>query len=337
MTKSNPLPVGVSDSQLADDFAQYFYNKVDILRKDLEPYPLYTPVPLNVPPFTASAEVDIPFVEKLIKNAKPTTCNLDPLPSSLVKTHCDIFAPVICKIINTSISTGKFHPLWKQAIVKPLLKKPQLDQNKKNYRPVSNLSFLSKLVEKAFLCRFSAHMDDHSLLPSYQSAYRAQHSTETLLVKLFNDVMHNMERKLVTPFAAIDLSAAFDTVNHNLLIEILEERFGVQGFMKKWISSYLSERSFKVSINDSYSRAIGVDFSVSQGSINGPVFFTCYSSSMNTCVTNDQSIIGYADDHSIYSTFKPGDTNSETSSMQDLTSTMAKVKMDAGSSFKDER
>lgn len=118
--------------------------------------------------FGSFSNVDVSTVSRLIQNAKPTTCTLDPLPSSLVKTHCDIFAPVFCKIINTSLSTGEFYSDWKQAIVKPLLKKSNLDHVKKNYRPVSNLSFLSKLVEKASLISFSKHMDNHGLLPSYQ-------------------------------------------------------------------------------------------------------------------------------------------------------------------------
>ena len=118
----------------------------------------------------------------------------------------------------------------------------------------------------------------------------------------------------------------FDTVNHQLFLEILEKRFDVHERTKEWVSSYLSGRKFKVSINKSYSDAFDVNFSVPQGSINGSVFFTCYSSSLNTCVTEDQTIIGYADDQSICTSFKPGVTASESTAIQGLTSTMATVK-----------
>ncbi|KAJ8039461.1 hypothetical protein HOLleu_17189 [Holothuria leucospilota] len=323
---SNPLPEGVSDEQLAEDFSKYFYNKVDVLRKDLDHYPLFIPPEVEVPAFGSFSNVDVSTVSSLIQNAKPTTCTLDPLPSSLVKTHCDIFPPVFCKIINTSLSTGEFHSDWKQAIVKPLLKKSNLDHVKKNYRPVSNLSFLSKLVEKASLISFSKHMDNHGLLPSYQSAYRAYHSTETLLVKLHNDIMCNMERKSLTPLVAMDLSSAFDTVNHQLLLDILERCFGACDVAKEWMSSYLNGRQFNVCINKSLSVPLKLDFSVPQGSINGPVYFTCYSSTMISCVRDDQPLIGYADDHSIYSSFRAGDVSSEEEVIGNLSSTLGKVK-----------
>ena len=191
---------------------------------------------------------------------------------------------------------------------------------------MSNLSFLSKLVEKASLISFTNHMDSYGLLPSYQSAYRANHSTETLLVKLQNDILCNKEKSFVTPLAAMDLSAAFDTVNHQLLLNILERCFGVCDVAKDWISSYLSDRQFKVCINNSLSTPLTLDFSVPQGSINGPVYFTCYSSTMDTCVTDDQSLIGYADDHSIYTSFKAGDASSEVDSIKKLSSSLGKVK-----------
>ena len=201
--KSNPLPEGVSDEQLANDFAQFFFNKVDTIGQDLEQYPLFIPPQVDVPDFSSFAEVDVDMVAKLIGSSKPTTCDSDPIPTFLVKLHCDIFAPIICRIINISFASGVFHSSWKRAIVKPLLKKPGLEHIKKNYRPVSNLQFVSKVAEKASLVSFNGHMDTHNLLPSYQSAYRAHHSTETLLVKVYNDLLHNMENQYLSPLVAI--------------------------------------------------------------------------------------------------------------------------------------
>ena len=107
----------------------------------------------------------------------------------------------------------------------------------KNYRPVSNLSFLSKLVEKASAVAFQQHLDSCNLLPGYQSAYRSNHSTETLLLKVYNGILHNMEQHQLTPLVAIDLSAAFDTVNQDLLLEIMEKCAGVCGTARRWMSS----------------------------------------------------------------------------------------------------
>ncbi|KAK6178239.1 hypothetical protein SNE40_013047 [Patella caerulea] len=99
----------------------------------------------------------------------------------LVKEHCDILAPAI-QNVNVSLSTGVFDNDWKQAIINPLLKKQNIDLE--NYRLVSNLSFLSKLVEKASRISVTQHMNQHQLPPSYQSAYRANYSTETLTLKI---------------------------------------------------------------------------------------------------------------------------------------------------------
>ena len=214
-------------------------------------------------------------MDKLVNNAKPTTCDLDPLPSSLVKKYSKLFTPVFHKIINSSLSSGCFASSWKKAIVKPLLKKSNLDHVQRNYRPVSNLSFLSKLVEKASLLSFSKHLDDHHLLPEYQSAYRKGYSTETLLLKVYNDIMLGMEKQMLTPLIAIDLSAAFDTVHHGLLLDVMENCFGVCGTAKCWMSSYLSGCSMEVCVNGKKSSSYDIDFSVPQGSINGPVYFTC--------------------------------------------------------------
>ena len=214
---------------------------------------------MDVPKFEQFREVDEDIIHKLLKKAKPATCDLDPIPSYLVKENMDILTPVLCKIINTSFNSGVFVSEWKQAIVKPLLKKPSLEHIKKNYRPVSNLSFLSKLVEKASLVSFVEHLEGNELLPEYQSAYRATYSTETLLLKVYNDILWNMEHQQLTPLVAIDLSAAFDTVNHNLLLETLHNCFGVCGTAKQWISSYLSGRTFDVRINNVISSPICID------------------------------------------------------------------------------
>ena len=100
---------------------------------------------------------------------------------------------------------------WKTAIIRPLLKKPGLELMTKNYRPVSNLSFLSKLLEKCALVRFNNHCKENDLMPSYQSAYREHHSCKTALVRLTNDLLWSMDRQSVMALVAIDLSAAFNT------------------------------------------------------------------------------------------------------------------------------
>ena len=323
-TQTNPLPDGVSDERLADDFATFFHTKVEKISSDLDGHPLHVPEKTDVPTFCNFTQIDVETTEKLINNAKPTTCDLDPIPSHLVKQHSKLFAPVICKIVNISLSSGRFASSWKKAIVKPLLKKPTLDHIKKNYRPVSNLSFLSKLVEKASMLSFSGHVENNNLLPEYQSAYRE--ATETLLLKVYNDILHNFEHQKLSPFIAVDLSAAFDTVHHGLLLDVMENCFGVRGIAKDWMSSYLSARSMEVCVNGKMSKPVCIDLSVPQGSINGPIYFTCYSSTLGRCIQNSQELIGSADDHALYDKFANGNLDQERHVLDALSSTLDSVK-----------
>ena len=146
---------------------------------------------------------------------------------------------------------------------------------------------------------FPNHLESHELLPSYQSAYRQDYSTETLLLKIYNDILWDMEQQKISPFIAIDLSATFDTVYHGLLLELMQKRFGVSDTDLKWMESYLVNRNFEVKINESSSVPITVKYSVPQGSINGPIYFTCYCSTLEQCLGGNLDIFGYADDHGI--------------------------------------
>ena len=132
-----------------------------------------------------------------------------------------VLTSIITHIINTSLNNACFCKEWKTSVVRPLLKKKGLDLLDKNYRPVSNLPFLSKLVEQAALVQFNQHCKEHQLLPDFQSAYRQGYSIETSLIKLMNDVLWGMERKEITAVIILDMSTAFDTVDHNLLLTIL--------------------------------------------------------------------------------------------------------------------
>ena len=127
----------------------------------------------------------------------------------------------------------------KIAIIRPLLKKHGLRLVHSNYRPVNNLPFLSKVVEKVVLDQFRKHCDNNKMIPDYQSAYCANYSCETALLKIKNDILWAMERQDITALIAIDLSVAFNTVDHNIIIEVLHRRFGVTDTALEWFASYL--------------------------------------------------------------------------------------------------
>ena len=141
-----------------------------------------------------------------------------------------------------------------------------------NYWPISNLTFFSKLIEKVILNQLWNHFKTNKLLPNYQSAYRANHSIETAILNLCDNILQTMEKNINTTIVALDLSAAFDTVNHKILLEVLNKYYGIWGLALQWIKSYLTNRQFHVQIEDKFSEVNTIEFSVPQGSILGPIF-----------------------------------------------------------------
>ena len=168
-------------------FCQFFNNKVEQIRNDIDTQSADPPV---FEPFTGSKFFDFePVTEasmlKLILKTASKSCSLDSIPTPLTKQCLDALVPVITKIINTSLTTGIVPDCFKSVIVKPLLKKPGLDVNDlKNFRPVSNLPFLSKILEKVVLAQLESHLSRNNLREVCQSAYRQNHSTETLCLAL---------------------------------------------------------------------------------------------------------------------------------------------------------
>ena len=198
---------------------------------------------------------------------------------------------------------GEFCEEWKTAIVKPLLKKPGLDLINKNYRPISNLPFISKLVEKCMLKQLLDHCENRDLLPDFQSAYCEHYSRETSLIKLTNDILWSMEREQVTAIAILDLLAAFNTVDQEIWLQILEQNFGFFGKAIHWYQNYLRPWSFRVNFNGKYSKSMDLKFSVPQGSCRGANLFTCYCSLIKNSVPSLMTLAGFADDHSIRKSF----------------------------------
>ena len=139
-------------------------------------------------------------VSKVIMSMASKSSEIDPVPTTLLKKILPQIIKPITKIINTSLEQGVFASQWKVAIVKPLLKKIGLDLITANYQPVSNLSFLSKVLERCVINQFTTHCDVHNLLPSYQSAYRRNYSCETALIKITNDCLWDMENQMATAY-----------------------------------------------------------------------------------------------------------------------------------------
>ena len=202
---------------------------------------------------------------KLIAKSSSAFCDTDPAPTWLIKKCLDILITPITKIVNLSLSTGVFPRSMKQARVKPLIKNHNLDcDTLENYRPVSNLSFLSKIVERAVTTRLNKYLFDNNLDEPLQSAYKSGHSTETALLRVKNDIMLAVDGRQAAVVVLLDLSAAFDTVDHAVLLSRLESMFGVKGTVLKWFQSYLTQRSQAVSIDNALSDKVDLLFGVPQ-------------------------------------------------------------------------
>jgi len=170
---------------------------------------------------------------------------------TLLKQLSVHIAPVICYLCNLSLLTGTFPPTLKHALVYPRIKKPTLDPEVVNhYRPISNLPYISKLVERIVARRFISRATEFNLFPPKQSAYRQFHSTETAVLSVHYDIVRAIDNRELSFVVLFDLSAAFDTVDHHILLNILENRFCIEGTALDWFRSYLTGRTQSFVLGD---------------------------------------------------------------------------------------
>jgi len=142
------------------------------------------------------------------------------------------FADLIATLANLSFSEGTFPSIFKTAVVTPRLKKVGSDPDSpENYRPISNLNNISKILERLFLARIQQHITTCSNFNHFQSAYRPQYSTETALLYTLNNIYSSADHSQPTLLVSLDLSAAFDTIDHKILINRLSSSFGISGLV----------------------------------------------------------------------------------------------------------
>ena len=178
----------------------------------------------------------------------------------------DHIVPFLLYMFNRSILEGHLPASQKRAIVFPTLKKPNLDPNAcQNYRPISNLSFLSKTLERLVSLQFLPYLEQSGLLPSSQSGFRAHHSTETALLSLLSDIYSAVDKSQVTLLALFDVSSAFDMVDHEILLRRLELACGIHGPPLLWFRSFLTGRTQRVIFGDSSTPWVRVEFGVPSG------------------------------------------------------------------------
>lgn len=319
LKKETPFPPHADKLLLANEFCGFFVNKIKDIRVELNNSETSSSLPSSA---SASTPCHTSFsnfesltnedIKSLVLKAPSKSCQLDAIPSQLVKDCIDVLLPAISTMINSSLSTGYFASCWKEAVITPLLKKAGLEPVYNNYRPVSNLSFISKLTEKAVFKQLHSYLTINNLYPYNQSAYRPNHSTETALLKVKNDLLLNMNKQHVTLLVLLDLSAAFDTVDHHILLERLQSDFGISGNALSWLTSYLIDRKQRVSIDSICSQPRDLPCGVPQGSCLGPLLFTLYISGLAAIIEKHLPVGSfYADDSQLYLSFKPDENTEE--------------------------
>ena len=308
-------PSSKSDEELANNSTQFFVDKISKIRAALDMkkcnyrdhFPLadaatehsYFNLLCDFSPTCDSELLDIVKTHGL-------KCGFnDPIPEKLLKPLIDLFIPLWTYLVNLSLATGSIDGLLKHADIVPLLKAAGLDtETLNNFRPVSHLQFLGKLIERVVLRRLNKHLLINELNVPNQYGYKKGHGTETILLKITNDILIASDKKTATVLLLLDLSAAFDTVNIEVLLSILHSEIGIRGSALQWFSSFLRNRTMRVKINDDYSKTFVLEFGIPQGSVLGPILFNIYIRSLYKHVEKTGfNIKGFADDHQLYVSF----------------------------------
>ena len=165
-----------------------------------------------------------------------------------------------------------------------------------NYRPVSNLCFIAKILEKLVLSQVSSCLNSHNLYNTCQSAYRPGHSTETALLKVVDDLFLSLNKGNISVQALLDFSSAFDTIDHTILVHRLHTDFGFTDTVLQWFSSYLTDRTHYISLSNHSSAIAPVHSGVPHCSVLGPMLFTMYIKPLSTLLTHTIIYHSFTDD-----------------------------------------
>ena len=266
----------------------------DIPRSNTDPLS-YLPPRADRSFFAKHATID--EINKIIMSLPNKGCDINAIPIFIYKKLSMYLSPIICDIFNSSVSEGIFPEILKIARVVPIHKNKS-QSLVKNYRPISVLSILAKLLEKLMKSRAEHFLTSTSVLYSNQFGFRSNYSTSDPVLQFIDHCGHSLDKKVHTIAVFLDFSKAFDTVNKNIMIQKLEH-VGFRGVIANWFDSYLSDRRMYVDINGSHSRTRTINIGLPQGSVTSPWLFSLYINDMHRC-SDKLSFLHFADDTTVY-------------------------------------
>ena len=271
---------------------------------------LDVPTPLHIstdvsPELFVLHQVTENQVERVIRSLPSNKApGMDKISSRILKDSLPSTLTTITHIVNNSFVTNTFARAWKTAEVTPILKCGNPDVPNK-YRPISLLPIVSKVTERLVHGQLMEHLIRNNKLAAHQSGNRKLHSTETALLYVTDQLLQAMDNKKVSIMVLLDMSKAFDSIRHDILLSKLQNLDFSQGALN-WFQSYLSNRQQCVRIGDAVSKVLPLEFGVPQGSILGPVLFTIYVNDLLSVPKRCLSA-SYVDDCKLYLSFSPAE------------------------------
>ena len=312
----------VEPHKVANIFANYFSSVGNTLENNLSQTDLN---PLSYIDRNSNSFAIFPVtpqeISSIISNLKNTHTDLNQISVQIFKSVRNIVSAPLAKIINSSFSKGVFPEVLKSAKITPIFKKEDKKQYT-NYRPISSLPFISKVYERCMANRLISFFEKFKLFSDKQFGFLKKRSTQDAVFDFTESIYDAIDSLNHNISILVDLKAAFDTVNHEILLKKLE-RYGVRGHSLQWFDSYLTDRKFRVRIGNSFSDEQTLNIGIPQGSILGPILFIIYNNDLPQ-VSSILKTTLFADDTNFSLTHKDYDSmvgllNTELTKIHDWT------------------
>ena len=287
-----------SNNITADAFNSYFSTVGSKLAEDCDDTPYSCTLPSSIHSFELTAG-DVNFVYDQLRLLRDKS-NLDILniDCKLLRLSASAVAPSLSKIINLSISSGTIPDDWKTSKVTPIYKGKGPTDDCGNYRPISVISHIAKIMEKVVLRQLKTYLEEHKFISNCQSAFIKNNSTTTAIHRIISDVLEGINEDELTAMCFIDLRKCFDTIDHEILLKKLS-MYGISGATFSWFENYLKGRKQCVKLDGAMSTFLDIVIGIPQGSILGPILFLLFINDLPNCISGSQCNL-FADDTVIY-------------------------------------